>query len=70
MNVPDGNYTLQFFNPGIEISDQIISLKGGHITIKDFIINPDKSTASINYSTYQLMASYYTDTMSSDDTAQ
>ncbi len=70
VNIPDGDYTLQFFNPSVEISDQVIELRGGQITTKDFIITPDQSTSTIHQSTYQFMSPCCSGTMCSHTTAE
>ena len=49
VGIPDGKYKLQFFNPGVEIEDQILELSGGRIIERNFNISPDRSSAFIQY---------------------
>jgi plastocyanin len=62
-NLPNGRYLLQFFNPDVEIEDEIIELSGGIVMEKNFIISADKTTGSIDYDTRWYAASCCAGTM-------
>ncbi len=69
-NVPNGTYTLSFYNPSVQMQDQTIDLTNGKVTIKDFIITPDKSTSSVDLDTHKIMAPCCAGTMCSHTTAE
>lgn len=66
-NLPNGRYLLQFFNPDVEVKDQIIELSDGVVMEKNFIISADKTTSSIEYDTRWYAASCCAGTMCSNN---
>jgi plastocyanin len=62
-NLPNGRYLLQFFNPNVEVKDQIIELSDGMILEKNFIISADKAIGAIEYDSRWYAASCCAGTM-------